>query len=86
MKRQVTSGFYSDHAGPFDPDGAYLYLTTNRNFDPVYSDYDNSWVYPNATGLAAIALRSDVASPLAPVNDTVAIGLDDDALAAKDDD
>ena len=71
--KQVTSGFYSDHVGAFDPEGKYLYLTTDRNFQPIYSDYDNSWVYPNATGLAAIALRNDVASPLAPQNDTVAI-------------
>lgn len=76
--RQVTSGFYSDHAGAFDPDGKYLYITTNRNFDPVYSDFDNSWVYPNATGLGAIALRKDVPSPLAPENDTVTIKTEDD--------
>jgi tricorn protease len=70
---QVTSGFYSDHLGSFDPEGKYLYLTTSRNFAPIYSDFDNSWVYPNAKGLAAITLRKDVASPLAPDNDTVSI-------------
>ncbi|MCB0686659.1 MAG: PDZ domain-containing protein [Saprospiraceae bacterium] len=87
--KQATSGFYSDHVGAFDPDGDYLYVTTNRNFDPVYSDFDNTWVYPNATGLAAIALRQDVASPLAPENDTVAIKVDEkkdekEANATKD--
>lgn len=76
VSKQATSGFYSDHAGAFDPDGKYLYITTNRNFEPIYSDFDNSWVYPNATGLAAIALRADVASPLAPENDTVMIKID----------
>jgi tricorn protease len=75
--KQATSGYYSDHTGAFDPDGKFLFITTNRNFDPIYSDFDNSWVYPNATNLAAIALRDDVASPLAPINDTVAIVLDD---------
>jgi len=69
----ATSGFYSDSQPAFGPDGDYLFLTTNRNFDPVYSDFDNTWVYPNATQLAAIPLRADVESPLAARNDTVAI-------------
>lgn len=72
-KRQVTSGFYSDRNPTFDPDGKYLYLNTNRNFSPVYSDFDNSWAYPNATQLAVITLRKDIESPLSAKNDTVAI-------------
>lgn len=72
-KKQVTSGFYSDRNPTFDPDGKYLYVLTNRSFNPVYSDFDNSWSYPNATQLAAITLTKDEASPLATKNDTVAI-------------
>jgi len=52
--KKATSGFYSDRNPTFDPDGKYLYLLTNRNFQPVYSDFDNSWSYPNSTELAAI--------------------------------
>jgi tricorn protease len=75
---QATSGFYSDINPTFDPDGEYLYLMTNRSFTPVYSDFDNTWTYPNATQLAAIALRADVESLLAAENDTVAIVADTD--------
>ena len=75
---KATSGFYSDNNPTFDPDGDYLYVTTNREFSPVYSDFDNTWSYPNATQLAAIALRKDVESPLAAENDTVAIVADAD--------
>ena len=32
----------------------------NRNFDPVYGDFDNSWTYPNATRVVAVPLRADV--------------------------
>ncbi|NND31649.1 MAG: peptidase S41, partial [Saprospiraceae bacterium] len=85
VSHQATSGYYSDQIGAFDPDGKYLYVTTNRNFDPIYSDFDNSWVYPNATGLAAIALRADVASPLAPENDTVAIVIEEETEEKKKD-
>ena len=73
---QATSGFYNDLNPTFSPDGKYLFLVTNRSFTPVYGDFDNSWIYPNATQLAAIALRPDVASPMAAENDTVAIKLD----------
>jgi tricorn protease len=71
--KQATSGFYSDRNPVFDPDGKYLYLATNRNFQPVYSDFDNSWSYPNSTELAVITLTKDTKSPLSMKNDTVAI-------------
>ncbi len=83
--KQVTSGYYSDMAPAFDPDGKYLYLLTNRSFQPVYSDFDNSWTYPNATQLAAITLRKDVAAPLAPENDTVAVDVDEEEDMASAD-
>ncbi|MEO8359211.1 MAG: S41 family peptidase [Vicinamibacteria bacterium] len=67
--RQVTSGFYNDALPVFDPDGKYLYFSTNRSFKPIYSDVDSTWVYPNTTQIAAVALRKDVPSPLAPRND-----------------
>jgi tricorn protease len=68
-KTQVTSGYYDDMYPVFDPDGKYLYFLTDRHFSPSYSDYDNSWVYANATRIAAVPLRPDIASPLAPRND-----------------
>ncbi|MBX2816323.1 MAG: PDZ domain-containing protein [Saprospiraceae bacterium] len=71
--KQVTSGFYADHNPTFDPDGKYLYATSNRTFSPVYSDFDNSWSYPNATSLVMFTLRDDVESPLTPENDDVEI-------------
>jgi tricorn protease len=66
---QATSGYFSDAEPVFDPDGKYLYFSSNRHFEPVYSDFDNSWSYPNATALVAATLRPDVPSPLAPKND-----------------
>jgi len=82
---QVTSGFYNDTQVAFDPDGKYLYALTNRNFSPVYSDFDNSWSYPNATMIAAFPLTKDIASPLAPKNDESAISEEKKDDAKKDD-
>ncbi|TSA26953.1 MAG: peptidase S41 [Ignavibacteriales bacterium] len=70
---QVTSGYYGDANPVFDPDGKYLYFTTNRNINPVYSDIDNTFIYPNTTNIVAVTLNDEVLSPLAPKNDTTSV-------------
>ncbi len=77
-RHQVTSGFYNDRTPVFGPDGQHLFLLTGRTFAPVYSDLDNSFVYPNTTEIAAVPLRQDVPSPLAPRNDEVEVDGNDD--------
>jgi len=66
---QVTSGFYDDDQPVFDPDGRYLYYRTKRYFDPIYSEFEPTWIYANGQALVAVPLRRDVPSPLAPRND-----------------
>ena len=87
---RVTSGYYNDNLPSFDPDGKYLYFLTNRELEPVYSDLDNSWVYPNTTRIAAASLTGDIPSPLAPKNDSTAVDTGDkdkkdDKKSKKDD-
>lgn len=77
-RHQVTSGYYHDRDPAFDPDGKYLYLLTSRTFQPMYSNFDNSWIYANSTTVAAVPLREDVPSPLAPRNDEVSTDEEDD--------
>jgi tricorn protease len=78
QSQQVTSGFYSAHHPAFDPDGKYLYVLTDRELSPSYSDLQPTWVYANTTQIAAIPLRDNVASPLHPRNDEVEVD-DEDA-------
>ena len=66
---QATSGFYNDELPVFDPDGKYLFFRTGRTFAPNYSELDKTWIYANCEVLAAVPLRKDVLSPLAPRND-----------------
>jgi len=75
---QVTSGFFTDNQVNFGPDGKYLYLTTNRKISPSYSDFDNTWIYPNATQIGVITLRKDVDHPLELENDEVEMTDDED--------
>lgn len=69
----ATSGYYSCANPAFDPGGKYLFVTTNQYFNPLYSDLDNTFIYPNSTKLAAIVLKKNTPSPLYPQNDTVAL-------------
>jgi tricorn protease len=68
-RHQVTTGYYSDDKPVFSPDGKYLFFRTGRTFSPTYSDLDTSWIYANSQVLAAVPLRKDVPSPLAPRDD-----------------
>ena len=70
---QVTSGYYQDYAPSFDPAGKYLYFLTGRNFSPVYSNVDNSFIYPNTTQIAVVSLTPDTPSPLPVRNDTTSV-------------
>jgi len=68
----ITSGYYEVSDPVFDPEGKYLYVFTSQNFQPLYSDLDNTFVYPNTTQIAAIALKKTTPSLLFPKNDSVA--------------
>ncbi len=81
---QVTSAFYSAQHPTFDPDGKYLYVLWNRSLQPSFSDLQFSWIFANTTQIAAIPLRRDVPSPLAPRNDEE--GEDEDSDAEDEDD
>ncbi|MFT3949597.1 MAG: PDZ domain-containing protein [Agriterribacter sp.] len=73
VKQQVTSGYYNCTKPVFDTEGKYLFLLTAQKFLPYYGDFDNSFIYANATQLAVIALKSDTPSLLTAKNDTVSL-------------
>lgn len=85
-RHQVSSGFV-DAANPvFDPAGKYLYFLSDRSFEPLYSAFEPTWIYANATRLAAVPLRSDGPSPLAPRNDVEPVDEGDEDEEKKDGD
>ncbi|MBL7738832.1 MAG: PD40 domain-containing protein [Chitinophagaceae bacterium] len=66
---QATSGYYNDFNPVFDAAGKYLFFATNRNFNPAYSNFDNTWIYPNSTQLAVATLDPATPSLLFAKND-----------------
>ncbi len=65
----LTSNFYNCSDPVFSADSKYLFYTSDRNFSPVYSSYDGTWVYANSTVIMAAALSKDDPSVVAPKND-----------------
>lgn len=68
---QVTSGFYADQNPVFSEDGKYLFFTTNRSFNPSYSDLDNTFIYANSTGVAVGTLNPTITSLISLKNDEI---------------
>lgn len=79
---QITSGFYSDQSPAFSEDGKYLFFTTNRNFEPQYSDVDNTFIYANTTGVAVGTLNQSIESLNSLKNDEIKV---EEEKSEKDD-
>ncbi|RYZ55895.1 MAG: hypothetical protein EOO14_12760, partial [Chitinophagaceae bacterium] len=77
-----TSGYYNDNNPVFDPTGKYIFFTTERSFNPSYSNFDNTWIYPNSTQLAVTTLDAATPSLLLARNDDIKI--DTSATAQKE--
>jgi tricorn protease len=77
---QATSGYYNDANPVFDPTGKYLFFVTDRNFNPSYSNFDNTWIYPNSTQVAVATLDSTTPALLYAKNDDIKV---DTATANK---
>jgi tricorn protease len=80
---QVTSANSHDYNPIFDPDGKYLYFLSDRNFNPLLSNYEFMAVSNSITNLYLIPLTVTEKSPFAPKSDEVALTEAKDEKAAK---
>ncbi len=65
----VTNGFYDDGNPVFDHNGKYLYFLSQRFFYPSPGRFDQRFNYYSTTGVFAVTLKADEASPFAPQSD-----------------
>ena len=75
--QQALSGFYNCSSPVFSEDGKYLYVVIADNFQPYYSDIDNTFIYANSSKIGVISLKQNTPSLIAPKNDTVAVKADE---------
>jgi tricorn protease len=71
--KPVTDEWYSAGSPEFDPEGRYLYFTSLRDFNPIYSWTEWNHAYIDMEEVYLVTLRKDVPSPLLPENDEVTV-------------
>ncbi len=62
----ATRPVLQDWSPSFDPEGRYLYLLSNRDFDPVYDNLHFDLGFPFGVRPHLITLREDLPSPFQP--------------------
>ncbi|HTX87519.1 MAG TPA: PDZ domain-containing protein [Bacteroidales bacterium] len=72
-KTAVTDGWYDCTNPAFSLDGKYLFFTSNRDFNPIYSWTEWNHAYEDMTKVYFLTLAKKTPSPFAPENDEVAV-------------
>lgn len=67
----ATEGWYATSNPSFSSDGKYLVFTSNRDFNPVYSQTEWNHAYINMSRVYLVTLSKDTPNPFAPENDKV---------------
>jgi len=69
----VTDTWFDAYSPAFSGDGKYLFLVSDRDFNPVYSRTEWNHAYRDMAGVYALVLAKDTPSPLAPRSDEVGV-------------
>jgi len=70
-KSEITDQWFSSDQPVFSNDGKYIIFTSDRTFNPMYSNVEWNYAYENMTKLYLVTLTKETPSPFAPSNDEV---------------
>ncbi|MBC8105500.1 MAG: PD40 domain-containing protein [Anaerolineae bacterium] len=62
----VSGGFTSDYSPAWDPNGKYLFMLSNRVFNPVLDELDRAFLVTRTSKPVAVILAKDGKSPFLP--------------------
>ncbi len=79
----VTKGWYSSSRPEFGADGKYLFFSSDRDFNPVYSRTEWNHAYKDMGKIYLVTLTRDMPSPFAPENDEVMAGAEGESNEDK---
>ncbi len=71
--KPVTSKWFNSGGPSFSKDGKYLYFTSARSFNPIYSWTEWNHAYNDMLKVYMLTLKKDIKSPFEPENDVVEI-------------
>jgi tricorn protease len=83
-KNPVTAGWYSSGNPTFSSDGKYLFFSSSRDFNPIYSWTEWNHAYRDMVKPYFVTLRKDVENPFKPENDVVEIKKEDSEEKKED--
>ncbi|HPT02405.1 MAG TPA: S41 family peptidase [Bacteroidales bacterium] len=72
-KYEVTDQWYTSDDPAFSSDGKFLLFTSDRTFNPTYSNVEWNYAYENMAKIYMVALDKSTPSPFAPANDEVSV-------------
>jgi len=71
--RRITGEYFDEYGPAWDLEGKYLFYLSEREFAPQISSVEWNFAGNRTTGIFALALRGDVASPFPPASDEVTV-------------
>jgi len=77
-KHAVTDEWYNSGSPTFSDDGKYLFFTSSRDFNPIYSNTEWNHAYRDMSKIYFVTLQKDTPNPFEPENDEVAIKTDEE--------
>jgi tricorn protease len=66
---EVTDGWYGSSSPAFSSDGKYLFLVSQRDFEPIFSRVEWNHAYMDMARIYLVTLSKDTPSPLRPMSD-----------------
>lgn len=73
----ATDMWFDARSPSFSPDGKYMYFTSTRSFNPIYSWTEWNHAYNDMMKVYMVTLSKDTKSPFEPVNDMAEIKQDE---------
>ncbi|MFZ0472883.1 MAG: protease, partial [Bacteroidales bacterium] len=72
-KTEITDGWYESKNPVFSNDGNYLFFTSARTFNPIFSETEWNHAYQNMNKIYLVTLSKSTKSPFAPTDNTVKV-------------
>jgi tricorn protease len=80
----ATDGWFDSSAPSFSADGKYLFLISDRTFNPTYGQTEFNYSYSNMSKIYLLALAKETKSPFEPKSDEVKIKEDEKEPAKEE--